>query len=259
MKFRLLGTGTSSGVPVIGCPCPVCTSDNPKNTRLRCSAYLQHNNTSLLIDCGPDFRQQALRNDIQKIDAVLVTHEHADHINGLDELRTFNFITKQAVPVYAQQKTLEIIKERYAYCFNPTQKGGGVPQFDLRQAEPLTPLGFEEIEVFPVPYKHGIIDVLGYRFGGPNGLAYLTDCSEMPDTSLEKVKDCRVIVLDALRPKPHPTHFNIDQAVELAEKTNAEHVYFIHLTCDVDHDEWNAKLPDGIQLGYDNQLIELDV
>jgi len=258
ITFTLLGTGTSTGVPMVACPCAICGSSDPRNKRLRCSALASlPGGEQILIDCGPDFRQQALRQRMMRLDHLLLTHEHSDHIGGLDDLRAFNFQTKAAVPLTAGRHTLEAIRARYDYCFNPRQMGGGVPQFTLTEIAPFEKLVLGGVEFMAVPYKHGIIDVLGWRIGGPGGLAYITDCSEMPAETREAIRGARFLVLNALRPKPHPTHLSIGEAVTLAQELLARQTYFIHMTHDVDHAVADAALPKGINFGYDGLQFEL--
>lgn len=251
-KLLFLGTGTSSGVPVITCQCPVCTSDDPKNNRTRTSALLSFRDKRILIDPSIDFRQQALRNKINHIDAVLITHPHADHIFGLDELRIYSARYNRAIPIYASPETLESIKVTFRYVFSPPQEGGGVPNINLIAVEDT--FLAEGFSFTPIPLKHGILDIMGYRH---NDFAYLTDCSEIPESSWPLLQGIKILVLDALRYRPHSTHFNIEQALKVVEILKPESTYFVHMCHDIEHTTCNEQLPPGVQLAYDGLEIQL--
>lgn len=253
MKVTVLGSGTSLGVPVIGCDCEVCRSDDPRNKRLRSSILVESAETRLLVDVTPDFRTQALRKDIRRVDAVLMTHEHADHISGLDDLRIFGFQTKAAVPVYSNRTVRKFIEDRFSYAFNPMQRGGGVPHLDLRLIEEPTRIG--DILVTPVPVVHGKMEILGFRFGD---FGYITDASYLPDESMALLGGVNVLILNALRRRRHPTHFSLDEAIEVARKLSPEITYLTHLTDDFDHEPTNRSLPEGIELAYDELEIDID-
>lgn len=255
-RATLLGTGTSTGVPVPGCACAVCCSPDPRDARARCAMLLQTPEASILVDCGPDFRRQALRFAIDRVDHLLVTHEHSDHIAGLDDLRTYNFRQKGAISMRAGERTLDAIRRNYAYCFGPAQPGGGVPQFELAAVQPGEPFHLAGLRVEPIVYKHGALDVTGFVFGD-RALAYMTDCSEIPPAAMEAVRGVDTLVIGALRQALHPTHFNIEQAVDAADRIGARRAIFIHMTHDVSHARDNALLPPGRVFGWDGLALEL--
>jgi len=246
-----LGTGTSHGVPVIGCDCAVCKSTDPRNTRTRTSALLKIGSKRILIDPSIDFRQQALRQGIDRIDAVLITHPHADHIFGLDELRIFTAREKKAISVFASPETMEEMRQVFGYAFSPPQQGGGVPLLDFQTVDGVFSAADETITSIPI--KHGLIDILGFRH---RSLAYLTDCSEIPEESWALLDGVEVLVLDALRFRPHPTHFNVQQAQEVVDRLKPRKTYFIHICHDLEHEAVSLTLPDDVELAYDGLEIE---
>ncbi|MFC1517228.1 MBL fold metallo-hydrolase [Candidatus Margulisiibacteriota bacterium] len=255
MKITFLGTGTSSGVPVIGCDCAVCNSKDPKNKRTRPSILICHNDRNILIDTATDLREQALRNKITHIDAILCTHVHADHVFGMDDIRPFNYIQNGAIPYYAVKKDIKELKDIFHHIFEPVpQEGGGTPRIDLKELDPKKPLYLYGLEIIPIDIMHGIVPILGFRIGK---FAYLTDCSEIPEDSFKKLEGLDVVVLDALRHKPHPTHFNVEQAVKTAEKIGAEQTFFTHIAHNLDHEKTNKELPKNMKLAYDGLEIEL--
>lgn len=240
---------------MIGCDCAVCRSADPRDNRLRPSIYVEcEDGQRILVDTTPDFRQQALRHDIRRVDAVLFTHAHADHVLGLDELRRFNHMTHKPVPLYGEPRTLSQIRQTFAYAFNKDDKaGGGVPDLTTHELDGK-PFMIGAQEVIPVPVRHGTWTILGFRFGG---LAYLTDCNAIPDSSLPLLKDLDVLVLDALRHRPHPTHFTVSQAVAVAKTIGAKTTLLTHICHDLGHAETSAALPDGISLAFDGQRVTL--
>lgn len=250
----VLGSGTSSGVPVVTCECPVCTSSNPRNKRLRSSIVLRGAGVTLLVDCGTDYRQQALTHRINSLDAVLLTHAHSDHVGGIDEIRLYNWKQKRAMPIHATATTLAGLRCRFEYIFNPLQGGGGVPQLELHEIDDH-PFEAAGLTIVPLPVLHGLLPVTGFRFGD---FAYVTDASEVPPETLERLRGVRYLILNALRYKPHPTHLTIDQATALAREIGAERTWFTHITHDVDHDAANALLPPGIELAWDGLEFQID-
>ena len=255
VNVLFLGTGTSHGVPMIGCDCDVCRSTDPRDTRLRPSIYVTGDDgTRLLVDTTPDFRAQALTHEIRRIDAVLYTHTHADHILGLDELRRFNHMTRQPVPLFGDAFTLAELRRTFAYAFDTgTPKGGGVPHLQLWT---LTggALTIGRQDIVPVPVRHGHRMILGFRFGR---FAYLTDCNEVPAASMALLQDLDVLVIDALRHRPHPTHFSVAEALTVATAIGARQTYFTHICHDLPHAATCAALPAGVSLAYDGLHLEI--
>jgi phosphoribosyl 1,2-cyclic phosphate phosphodiesterase len=249
-----LGTGTSHGVPMIGCDCEVCRSPDPRDKRYRASIHVTSGDgRAVLVDTTPDLRSQALQFGVRRVDAVLVTHAHADHIMGLDELRRFNHLNRRPVPVYADGPTLAAIRRTFDYAFAPdAPAGGGVPDLDLHEI--AGPLDIDGQRIVPVPLRHGRLEILGFRFGG---LAYLTDCNAVPPASLPLLRDLDVLVLDALRRRPHPTHFTLAEAVETARGIGARQTYFTHVAHDLGHAATCAELPPGMALAHDGLVLEL--
>ena len=254
-RVTFLGTGTSHGVPMIGCQCAVCRSDDPRDRRLRPSIHLAvDGGPDLLVDTATDLRQQALTNDITRVDAVLFTHSHADHVMGLDELRRFNALKGAHLPVYADADTGAELRRIFAYAFAPaTGPGGGVPELTLTTID--GPFVVEGVLIVPVPILHGHRPILGFRIGT---FAYLTDCSAIPDASFALLEGLDVLVLDALRHRPHPTHFTVAEAVAAATRIGARHSYFTHICHDLPHADTCAALPAGMALAYDGQVVTID-
>mgnify|MGYP002623718625 CR=1 FL=1 len=255
-QMILLGTGTSVGVPVLGCDCPVCTSDNPKNSRTRCSAILGTPGGNLLIDTPPDLRMQLLREGIGLVHAVLYTHEHADHIFGLDDLRLMQFYLEGPVPLYCEPKVARRIEKSYDYAFsNDAQTHtGSRPKLEIVEidASPFSALGQQ---VIPIPLEHGPkFNVLGFRVGN---IAYCTDVSGIPDESWPLLEGLDTLILSALRHEPHVTHFSLDQAVAAAEKIGAQRTYFTHMSHELEYEATNAKLPTGMELAFDGLRIPM--
>ncbi len=253
MRVTFLGTGTSTGVPVINCRCPVCSSGDPKDNRLRPSILLEWDGASVLVDTSTDLRQQAIRHSIARIDALLYTHHHADHILGLDELRLYNWRQKMSIPAFGTEETLAAIRRTFWYVFEAVQAGGGKPALDMRPVEgPFTLLGRE---VIPVPVLHGELRIYGYRVGS---FAYLTDVSKVPDDSMPLLENLDILVVSALRPTPHATHQSMSEAVELSKRIRAGKTLFTHMGHDMPHEETCSILPQDIDLAYDGQVLELE-
>jgi phosphoribosyl 1,2-cyclic phosphate phosphodiesterase len=254
VKLTILGSGTSHGVPMIGCDCPVCTSADARDRRTRPSAVFSYNNCNLLIDTSPELRLQCLACGITRVDAVLYTHHHADHLVGLDDIRRFNWLQKGPIPVYANEKTLENVRRVFAYAFidDPTYPSAK-PQLETHAVE--GPLELFGREVIPIPYLHGPLPVLGFRVGN---IAYCPDCNFIPEESRRLLRGLDVLVLDALRRRPHPTHFTIEQAVEEARRIGAARTYFTHIAHELKHAETESELPPGMFMAYDGLVCESD-
>ena len=246
-----MGTGTSHGIPTIGCRCAVCRSENPKNKRTRCGALLEIDNRNWLIDTPTELRLQALRENLTHVDAVLYTHGHADHILGLDDLRVFT--TEAPLPVYGNREALKTIRTAFPYAFKPPkQAGGGFPS--LKPHCVSRPFILYGTEVIPLPVFHGRIPILGYRI---RDLAYITDASFIPEPTFSLLDGCRYLVLNALRYYPHPTHFSIAQALKAAERISADRVFLTHICHNVEHELVSGTLPPGVELACDGLTIEL--
>lgn len=252
----LLGTGTSVGVPMIGCGCAVCRSDNPRNKRTRCSVVLGLPGGNLLIDTSPDVRAQLLREEVGIVHAVLYTHEHADHVYGLDDLRMMQFYLGGPVPLYCEAKVEDRIRKSFDYAFTADAQShpGAVPQLAFHRIglEPFDLLG---VKIVPLRLKHGKrFEVLGFRFGN---VAYCTDANAVPKESMELLTGLDVLVLDALRPRGHATHFSLEEAVEVARQLAPRQTYFTHMSHELEHEATNAALPTAMALAYDGLRIEL--
>ncbi len=259
MKITVLGSGTSQGIPIVGCKCPACTSNDPKDKRLRVSVYIETDAGNkkplrLLIDTSPDFRQQMLVNNITDIDAVLYTHYHIDHIMGLDDIRQINQLNKKLVELYANKETALRLKQTFSYVFDEkTYKGGGIPQVNMYEinTEPFDILG---VKIIPIEYLHGPTIVYGYRIGN---FAYITDCNFIPVSEYVKLQGLDVLIIDALRYRKHETHYSIDEAIEVSKRIDAKQTYFTHMTHDVVHADTSKILPAGIELAYDGLIVEI--
>ena len=262
LTVTLLGTGTSTGVPVIGCRCAVCTSADPRDRRLRTSAHVvahtDAGDVHLQIDTGPDFREQALRAGIPTVDALLVTHEHFDHVVGLDDLRPFFFGTKAPVPVFAQPSTADSLRAMFRYIFDRTYPGASLLDLSpvegpFQAASRTVPAA--RVEVTPVPAVHGRFPVLGFRIGT---FAYLTDVNRVPDASRALLGGVETLVLDGLRPEPHPSHFTFSEAAAFAESVGVRETWLTHVTHGALHADADGSLPAGVRLGYDGLVLEVD-
>jgi len=245
-RVTFLGTGTSVGVPVPTCDCRVCFSDDPRDSRLRPSVLLQWGEASILIDSSPDLRAQALRHRIRRVDAVLYTHAHADHILGLDDLRLYNWKQGSPIPAYGNPETLDALRRTFWYVFEEEPTQSTRPAIETHPIE--SAFALHGRTVVPLPLKHGPLPILGYRIGA---FAYLTDVSEIPEPCYPLLQDLDVLVLDALRERPHPMHFSLDQAILQARRIGARRTFFTHMTHEVHHATISAKLPQGIDLAHD--------
>lgn len=256
MKVTLLGTGTSTGIPVIGCTCRVCRSTDPRDQRTRCACLVETGGLHLVIDTGPDFRRQALREGLRQVDAVLLTHHHFDHIVGLDDLRPFFFGNRNPIPCYARANTAAVLRDMFHYIFADGSYPG-VSKLELREVagpfDVTSRYGTEApVTVTPIEVFHGALPLFGYRIGR---FAYLTDTNCIPEESYAHLQDLDVLVLDALRHEPHATHYTIAEAVAVAQRIGARATYFIHMTHSLLHAEEDARLPEGIHLGYDGLQV----
>jgi phosphoribosyl 1,2-cyclic phosphate phosphodiesterase len=238
---------------MIGCECSTCRSTDTRDRRLRPSIFVETDDgTAVLVDAGPDLREQALTHRIRRVDAVLFTHGHADHILGMDDIRRFNVMQKRPMPCYGDVRTIADIRQTFSYAFDPvTQKGGGLPQIVTFTIHGEFCLGRQE--VVPVPLYHGARPILGLRVGG---FAYLTDCNRIPDSSWALLEGLEVLVLDALRERPHPTHFTLEEAIGASRRIGARRTWFTHMCHDLPHAATSARLPDGVQLAYDGLVVE---
>ena len=253
MKLTFLGTGTSTGVPEIGCSCEVCTSTDARDARLRCSAMLQSGDSNILIDCGPDFRTQMLRTPFPKIDALLLTHKHYDHTGGIDDLRPFS--RSREIPLFADRETEIQVRSMYPYCFS-SKKYPGVANITLRTIDYKNPFMAAGVEVTPVRVFHGMFPIMGYRFGK---LAYITDMSYIEPAELEKLRGVEVLVINALRfSKPHKTHQTVLEALDIVAELNPRETYFTHIMHHIGlHAKIEKCLPPNVHLAYDGLQIEV--
>jgi phosphoribosyl 1,2-cyclic phosphate phosphodiesterase len=257
MRLTFLGTGTSYGVPQIGCGCAVCRSADPRDRRTRTGALLETRETAILIDTPPELRLQLVAAGRSRVDAVLYTHEHADHINGIDDLRMFSVTQRRPLPVYGPAETLERIRSSFHYIFDESgpYEGTSKPTLDLRPVEPGRPVTVAGEEVLPLAFQHGHIRVFGYRMGD---MAYITDVKEVPAAVRSCLRGLKVLVLNALWWRPHPTHLSIGEAVRTAQELGAERTFLTHLTHETGHAELAAQLPPGIAPAYDGLTVEID-
>ncbi|HEY0143550.1 MAG TPA: MBL fold metallo-hydrolase [Thermoanaerobaculia bacterium] len=254
MLVTFLGTGTSTGVPVVGCHCRICTSEEPKNKRLRQSVKIEAEGKHFLIDTTPDLRLQLLRDPMPRLDFVLFTHSHSDHLMGLDDIRPFNFRQREPIHAYANPSTAKAIRRVFSYIWDDaTQIGGGKPQLELVEVDETFAHG--GIEITPIPVTHGDWTILGFRIGN---FAYVTDTNGIPPASMKLLEGVEILALDGLRPAPpHPTHFTIEQAIRCANEIGPKVTYLIHLTHDIDHHPFEATLPEGFRLAYDGLQLTI--
>ena len=252
LRLTILGSGTSHGVPMIACDCPVCTSADPRDRRTRTSAVFSYGGHHVLVDTAPELRLQCLACHVTRIDAILYTHAHADHVAGLDDVRRFNYLLGRALPVYASAYTLGRVRQMFDYAFvDDADYPSAKPQ--LQAVEIDGPFELFGRRVTPIPYWHGPTEVFGYRVGD---VAYCPDCNRIPESSRALLSGLDVLVLDALRHRPHPTHFNLEQALAEAGRSGAARTYFTHLTHELGHAQTNPTLPPGMELAYDGLVCE---
>lgn len=252
-EFKLLGTGTSTGVPTISCNCPTCTSDDPKDKRLRCSALISFNNKNIIIDTGPDFRQQMICNKVKVLNAAVYTHHHFDHIGGFDDIRGINFSSNKSLDIYLNQDTYNNLTNIFAYAFQQiSESNTSIPLVNVNIIKGKT-FEIEGLKFVVLPLMHGNLQVLGFRIGN---IAYCTDTNCIPEETIELMQDLDFLILDGLREKEHKTHFNIDQAITIAQKINAKQTYLTHIAHQTKHSEIDSQLPERINLAYDGLTLK---
>lgn len=254
LKVTFLGTGTSQGIPIIGSQHPVCLSTNPKDKRLRVSVLIQWKTYNYVIDCGPDFRQQMLTNPIDKLDGILFTHEHADHTAGIDDIRPF-FFRQGDIPVYADFRVVKALKTRFQYIFEKENRYPGAPAVAINLVNKENSFNLNGLEIIPIEVLHNDLPILGYKIAD---FVYLTDVKSIVSSELNKIKGCKVLVVNALRLEPHKSHLNLEEALAFAKTVGAETTYFTHISHLLGfHDDVEKELPDNIHLAYDNLKITL--
>lgn len=255
LKVTFLGTGTSMGVPVIACDCVVCKSENPKDNRTRASILIQYKNKTIAIDCGPDFRTQMLRENIEDLDAILFTHEHRDHIAGIDDVRSFNYVLNKSIELFGHERVLDSIRTEFPYIFSNNTRYFGSPQVNMNTItdEPFEIMG---INFTPIKAMHHELPIFGYRIGD---FTYITDASEISDTEIEKIKGTKILIVNALRNSRHCSHFSLEEAIEIVNKIKPEQAYFTHMSHFIGlHESVNNKLSPNMQLAWDGLKIELN-
>jgi phosphoribosyl 1,2-cyclic phosphate phosphodiesterase len=255
MRLTFLGSGTSHGIPVIACNCAVCRSPDPRNRRLRPSVLVESGNTRVLVDAPPDFRQQALRAGLRQVDAVLLTHTHADHVFGLDDLRSFTARAGHKMPVCGSPESLADIQRIFPYACTETPRWPGLPSFELRPVEPFEKFEIGDVRLQSLPARHGYMTVYGFLFG--QQIAYVTDCNELPAETVAVLRGIPVLVIDALRRRLHPTHLTLEQALGVAEQVGAKLTLFTHMCHEVEHGPTEAELPANVRLAYDGMKVEV--
>jgi phosphoribosyl 1,2-cyclic phosphate phosphodiesterase len=255
LKITFLGTGTSQGIPVIGSDHPVSFSKDPRDKRLRSSILIEYDNYNFVIDCGPDFRQQMLRTNCRKLDAIIFTHEHADHTTGIDDVRPF-FFRQGKIPIYLHKRVLGSLHERFAYIFDPKQKYPGAPDFEVNLINKENDFNLFGLNITPIESVHLRLPVLGFRIGK---FAYLTDVKTISEIELEKLKELDTLVINSLRYEPHPSHLNIEEALDIVNSINPKKSYFTHISHNMGfHKEVCDKLPESVSLAYDGLVLEIN-
>ena len=255
LKITFLGTGTSQGIPVIGSDHPVSLSKDPRDKRLRSSIMIEYDSHSFVIDCGPDFRQQMLRTNCKKLDAIIFTHEHADHTTGIDDVRPF-FFRQGKIPIYLHERVLKSLHQRFAYIFDPKQKYPGAPDFEVNLINKENDFELFGLNITPIESVHFRLPVLGFRIGK---FAYLTDVKTISEIELEKLKELDILVINSLRYEPHPSHLNIEEALDIVDNINPKHTYFTHISHNMGfHKEVCDKLPEFVSLAYDGLVLEVN-
>ena len=255
LNITFLGTGTSQGIPVIGSDHPVSFSKDPRDKRLRSSILIEYDNYNFVIDCGPDFRQQMLRTNCRKLDAIIFTHEHADHTTGIDDVRPF-FFRQGKIPIYLHKRVLGSLHERFAYIFDPKQKYPGAPDFEVNLINKENDFNLFGLNITPIESIHLRLPVLGFRIGK---FAYLTDVKTISGIELEKLKELDTLVINSLRYEPHPSHLNIEEALDIVNSINPKKSYFTHISHNMGfHKEVCDKLPESVSLAYDGLVLEIN-
>jgi phosphoribosyl 1,2-cyclic phosphate phosphodiesterase len=252
--LTVLGSGTSMGVPTIGCDCAVCHSSDPRDRRSRPSIMIEYGGRLVLIDTTPDFREQAIREQIQAVDAVLYTHTHADHILGIDDLRPLSFRHPERIPLYARPEAVEVLRTMFRYIFDADYKFGGIARVELKTMD--GPLDLFGARFEPITVIHGETEIYGFRFGSA---AYLTDFSQVPGPSLARLAGLDILFLDALRHKPHPTHSTVENSLRIVEQLRPKRAFFTHICHDLPHEVTNATLPPNVRLSYDGMKLEFEI
>ena len=255
LKLTFLGTGTSVGIPVVGCDCETCTSEDPHDRRLRASVLVELPQAKVLVDCGPDLRQQCLNAGITELDAVLITHPHADHVTGFDDLRRFTVGAEDSIPVFARQSCLEVLERMFFYAFNGENRYVGYLKPEPRPVG--GPFEFGGARIHPLAVDHGKVECVGYLFevGGRKVLAYIPDCKRIQEEAMEALEGVECLVVDALRGEPHPTHMSFDESLDVARELEPRETWFTHIAHEVLHAREGARLPEGVQIAYDGLVL----
>lgn len=251
MKVVALGTGTSQGIPMIGCKCPVCKSIDTRDKRLRSSVYIESSEAKVLIDIGPDFRTQFLQNDLDSIDLVLITHEHNDHVIGLDDIRSINFLQKKSIPLYAEERVAIQLKDRFSYAFGNSNYG--LPKVDLNYVN--GPIVYKDLHITPIRIWHGKLPIYAYRI---NDFSYITDANKIDADSMELLKGSKILIINALRLDAHPTHYNLKESLEVIKEINPDKAYITHISHSMGlTEDWSLSLPDNVYPLLDGMQIEI--